>query len=260
MELVVQELRDRVHVETVRDDAFKISFDADSPRTAMIVTDRLASMFIEENLRDRGVQADGTNPFLESQLDGARRRLVDHEQKLEEYRKRNAGELPSQLQSNLQVIESTQNQIQNLNESMNRDRDRRLLLERTLADADSSDAGASLGTPGARRARKCARSTSSTSRAASSAQMLLRLTPQHPDVVAKTKTIAELELKVQESASSSVPPPRRPAAPAAARPTGRSRAASWSAAPAAARRNRSSTSSTSRSRRRKPTCRPCARP
>ena len=206
MELVVQEMRDRVHVETVRDDAFKISFDADSPRTAMIVTDRLASMFIEENLRDRGVQADGTNSFLESQLDNARRRLVDREQKLEEYRKRNAGELPSQLQSNLQVIESTQNQIQNLNESMNRDRDRRLLLERTLADADSNETGASLGTPGSSVSEEMRTIDKLDIARSELRQMLLRLTPQHPDVVAKTKTIAELELKAQESASSGVPP------------------------------------------------------
>ena len=72
MEVVVARMRERVNVDTIRDDAFRVSFDAESPRTAMIVTDRLASMFIEENLRDRGVQADGTNQFLESQLDDAR--------------------------------------------------------------------------------------------------------------------------------------------------------------------------------------------
>ena len=154
----------------------------------MIVTDRLASMFIEENLRDRGMQADGTNSFLESQLDGARRRLVDHEQKLETYRKRNAGELPSQLQSNLQVIESNQNQIQNLNESMNRDRDRRLLLERTLADSESSDGGGSLNPAAAASEEMRAIDRLDIARS-ELRQLLLRLTPQHPDVVAKTKTI-----------------------------------------------------------------------
>ena len=128
MEVIVEEMRQRVIVDTVREDAFKMSYISEVPRTAMIVTDRLAAMFIEENLRDRGLLADGTNQFLESQLDDARTRLVEHEQKLEEYRRRNSGELPSQLQTNLQVIESTQNQIQNLNESINRDRDRRLVL------------------------------------------------------------------------------------------------------------------------------------
>ena len=38
-----------------------------------------------------------TNKFLESQLQDAKRRLLEHEKKLEEYRRRYAGQLPSQL-------------------------------------------------------------------------------------------------------------------------------------------------------------------
>src|SRR6476660_4688594 len=128
MEVVVEEMRADVLVETVKDDAFRIAFTARDPRTAMIVTDRLASMFIDENTKDRSVMAEGTNNFLESQLDDARRRLIEHEKKLEEFRRRYSGELPSQLQTNLQVIQGNQSQIQNLNESINRDRDRRLVL------------------------------------------------------------------------------------------------------------------------------------
>ena len=53
----------------------------------MRVTERLASLFIEENLRDREVLAEGTNQFLEAQLEDARRRLVETEHKVEEYKK-----------------------------------------------------------------------------------------------------------------------------------------------------------------------------
>ncbi|MFA5911509.1 MAG: GNVR domain-containing protein [Vicinamibacterales bacterium] len=204
MEQIVEEMRANVDVQTVRDDAFEVSFVAQSPRTAMIVTDRLASMVIEENLRDRGVQADGTNQFLESQLDGARRRLVDHEQKLEAYRKRNAGELPSQLQGNLQVIESTQTQIQNLSESINRDRDRRLLVERSLAEASESNAppGTMARGPGGMAPTDEVRAVDQLDTARTELrQLMLRLKPQHPDVVAKARTIAELEAKVVEAGS-----------------------------------------------------------
>ena len=96
----------------------------------MRVTERLASLFIEENLRDREVLAEGTNQFLEWQLEDARRRLIEHEKKLEMYREQHAGELPSQLESNLQVMQNTQMQIQAMVESINRDRDRRLVMER----------------------------------------------------------------------------------------------------------------------------------
>jgi hypothetical protein len=38
-------------------------FESRSPRTAMIVAERVASMFISENLRDRENLAEGTNMF-----------------------------------------------------------------------------------------------------------------------------------------------------------------------------------------------------
>src|SRR4029453_18153005 len=104
--------------------------------TVMQVTERLASLFIEDNLKDREQLAEGTNQFLEAQLGGGRRRLIDHEKKLEEYRNRFAGELPSQLTSNLQAIQNFQMQMQSVFESVNRDHDRRLLLERELRDAE----------------------------------------------------------------------------------------------------------------------------
>src|SRR6185503_16533672 len=72
MESVVEYMRTKIVVDTVRDDAFKITYTAGAPRTAMIVTDRLASMFIDENTHDRSVMADSTNQFLESQLDDSR--------------------------------------------------------------------------------------------------------------------------------------------------------------------------------------------
>jgi polysaccharide chain length determinant protein (PEP-CTERM system associated) len=195
MEQVVEQMRQDVIVDTVRDDAFTVGYVAASPRTAMIVADRLAAMFIDENTRDRGLLAEGTNDFLESQLDGARQRLVEHEQKLEAYRRRNAGELPSQLQSNLQVIGSTQDQIQNLNESINRDRDRRLVLERSLADADSAD-GFDVGRPGTAEAAE-ARTFEQLEKARGELRdLLVRLKPEHPDVVAKRRSIRELEVKL----------------------------------------------------------------
>ena len=78
-------------MEIVQGDAFRVSYTSNEPRTAKKVTERLASLFIEENLRDREVLADGTNQFLDSQLEEARRRLLEKEKKLEDYRGRTEG-------------------------------------------------------------------------------------------------------------------------------------------------------------------------
>jgi protein tyrosine kinase modulator len=205
MESIVEYMRTNISVETVRDDAFRVSFSDGAPRTAMIVTDRLASMFIDENSRDRSVMADSTNQFLESQLEDARQRLVTHERKLEEFRRRYSGELPSQLQTNLQVIQSTENQIRALSESINRDHDRRLVLERSISDAQSgntaSDLLAQAGSADGS-ATGPVRAADQLEKARAELRALeLRLKPEHPDVIAKKRAVAELEDKAQEEAS-----------------------------------------------------------
>src|SRR5262245_53715959 len=61
--------------------AFRISYTGPNARTVMRVTERLASLFIEENLRDRTALAEGTNQFLEAQLSEARNRLIEQEKR-----------------------------------------------------------------------------------------------------------------------------------------------------------------------------------
>ena len=183
MESVVEHMRTKIQVDTVRDDAFKITYTAGAPRTAMIVTDRLASMFIDENTKDRSVGAENINQFLESQLDDSRQQLIEHEKKLEEFRRRYAGELPSQLQSNLQVIQGMQTQIQSVAESINRDRDRRLILEKSAAEATSADPGDAVSLEaltGVSRAARRERSISSSRRATSCARWSCGSGPSTP--------------------------------------------------------------------------------
>jgi polysaccharide chain length determinant protein (PEP-CTERM system associated) len=134
MEDVVEHMRDEVNIDTRGGDSFSIGYVGPQPVQVMEVTNRLASLFIDESLRDRLSQAQGTDKFLESQLAEAKARLVEKEKRLEEYRREHAGELPSQITSNLQQAESAQKGLSDTRESINRDRDRRLVLEQQLAD------------------------------------------------------------------------------------------------------------------------------
>jgi polysaccharide chain length determinant protein (PEP-CTERM system associated) len=205
MEDVVQKMRDDIKIDVVRGDAFRVAYIGTDPRTVMRVTERLASSVIEESLRDREVLAEGTNQFLEAQLEDARRRLVEHERKLEEYRKRFSGELPSQLDVNLQAIQNTQLQIQALLESVNRDRDQRRNVERVLTDLQAeAHTVASVSAPPIVTA-------DGTSAGGTTAQQLngaratlqsleLRLKPGHPDIGLWKRRIRELEKKAEEEA------------------------------------------------------------
>lgn len=210
MENVVEIMRRDIEVETVKGDAFKVTYVSGDPKAAMEVTNRLASLFIEENRRDREVLADGTNQFLESQLEDARRRLAEHEKKVQEYRQQYTGELPTQVQSNLQVIQNTQLQVQAILESIDRDRDRRIVLERSIADASAADersAGAETSPVEAQTSQEegeleTARRTLR--------DLQARLTSEHPDVVRAKRQLRELEAKAAPAAPSAAAPAPQP--------------------------------------------------
>ena len=163
MEDIVQRMRKDVTTSAAGKDvnSFRVSYVSDSAEKARKVTERLASLYIEQNLKDRENQADSTSQFLTTQLDEAKRRLIEQEKKLEEYRKSHAGQLPSQLQGNLQAIQTASLQLQSLNESTNRAQERRLLIERQIADTQAVPA-ARTALPVARRmSRPAPRSNSS---------------------------------------------------------------------------------------------------
>ncbi len=147
MEDVVDRMRKDIDLEVVKGDAFRISYTASEPRTAMRVTERLASFFIDESLRDREALAEGTNQFLESQLEEARRKLIENEKRLEEYRRKNDGQLPTQTDANMQGVHNSEMQLQALLDSLNRDRDRRQVLERLVADSSTPDSSDTIEPP-----------------------------------------------------------------------------------------------------------------
>jgi polysaccharide chain length determinant protein (PEP-CTERM system associated) len=200
MEDVVAQMRLDVNVRVDgRDaDSFRVSYVSDNPETAQRVAERLASLYIEQNLTDRNNQAESTSQFLESQLEQARQRLIAQEKKLEEYRRQYSGQLPSQIEANVQAIQNARVQLSSVNDAINRAQERRLLIERQIADTQaiplpetsfSADNPAGLTTA---QQLELAR--------ARLAAYLQRYTPNHPEVVSLQRTISELVAKVGEEA------------------------------------------------------------
>ena len=210
MEDVVNLMRRDVRVDPVAStvssargdaDAFFVKFTYTDRNTATKVTERLGKLFVDLNAKDRGQLAQATNDFLESQLGDTRRQLEEQERKLEAFRQKNAGRLPTQLDSNMQAIQNTQLSIQALSESLARDRDRKLMLERLYLDAEAelktTPAQVPAPVPAATLKPGEAPPLSPSQQLAAAqellAQLQLRLTPEHPDVVRTKRRISELE-------------------------------------------------------------------
>jgi polysaccharide chain length determinant protein (PEP-CTERM system associated) len=215
MEDVVDRMRRDIDVQMVKADAFRVSYVSATPDGAMQVTQRLASLFIDENLKDREMLADGTNQFLTTQLEDARRRLIADEKKIETYRREHAGELPTQVTSNLQAMSAVQMQLQATVDSLNRDRDRRLILERMLADltmpqpdADAAPAQAPAAAVTGSLDQPLGPGATTAERLEAARRLLadlqVRLKPVHPDIARARRTVADLEAKAAADTSRSM--------------------------------------------------------
>jgi polysaccharide chain length determinant protein (PEP-CTERM system associated) len=196
MEDVVQKMRLDIKTSAVGKDvnSFRVGYVSDSPEKARKVTERLASFYIEQNLKDRENQADSTSQFLNTQLEAAKLRLIEQEKKLEAYRKSHAGQLPSQLQGNLQASQTASLQLQSLNESTNRAQERRLLIERQIADTKAVPLPGSTTVEGAAPVGTAQQLELARARLALALQ---RYTPSHPEVINLERTIADLASKLE---------------------------------------------------------------
>jgi polysaccharide biosynthesis transport protein len=117
--------------------AFALSYQGRDPSTVALVTNTLASFYIEENLKLRERQATGTADFLKVQLAETRKRLDELEARVSEFRRLHLGELPQQMPANLATLETLHAQLRLNSDNQLRASERRENLKAQLAEAAS---------------------------------------------------------------------------------------------------------------------------
>ena len=109
----------------------------------MRVTNTLASLFIEENLRVRERMAEDTTEFLDEQLVAAERELKRQESLLREFKEQRMGALPGQLDTNLRTLDRLQTELQSIEEALVNAEQNKALYEKLLLE---NSLGANVGT------------------------------------------------------------------------------------------------------------------
>jgi len=192
----VKSLEKRISVTVTRGgggrnaDSFSISFKGKDPEKVMRVTSSLASSFIDENLKMRETQVIGTNTFLEDELETMRKRLIENEQKLKDYRETNMGGLPEQLNSNLRILDNLNDQLATVQSEIRDAKLRLSAIENTEFDQ--------VGSTGDN-----ANPTNLTQLREQLEVYRSRYTERHPDVVRLKKMISELEEQLKNVDSGS---------------------------------------------------------
>jgi len=122
--------------------AFKISYTASTPLAAEEVTNRLTSLFIDEDVRTQEQRDVGTTDFLQTQLAAAQADLDIKETRLRDFKMQNLGELPEQQQGNLQILDGLQMQLQNTIAALSRANEQRVFLQSLLTQYQGAAPGA----------------------------------------------------------------------------------------------------------------------
>ena len=188
-----------------RTQAFRLGYQGRNAKVVAAVTNRLASLYVEENIRAREDQAEGTVDFLRRQLDEARQSLDEQEQKVAQFKQEHNGTLPEQQTSLLGTLSSLNMQLEGVQSAIARAQDNKLTLEAALSAAESSEAA--LRTTLQRQLMGAAQSGTDASVGMNSAilrerlrQLRLRYSAEHPDVQALERQIAEVERQESQDA------------------------------------------------------------
>ena len=191
---------------------FTIGYINEDPNMATAIANRLASLFIEENLKLREQQAVGTTEFLTTELTAKKAKLEELETAVSQYKRHHMGELPEQRDTNLKLLEQLQMQYQRVGENLRAAQDRKLFIQKQLSDLElpitGSGSTVTSRAPGRSSTSSSALGYSSTgpeiagtyeSQKDSLTKQLddlrSRYTESHPDVIVAKKKLADLETK-----------------------------------------------------------------
>jgi len=198
----VNKMRDDVKMDMIKSEtntsgkaeivAFKIAYKAPSADAAQKVTIALTSFFVDENVRASQEQSEATTLFLDSQVRSVAQTLADEEAKVRAFESEHDGSLPTQLDSNLRILQGIQQQMQAAQAARERLVQNQTYLN-SLQTQYQNMSDAAFAPQSIEAQLDSARSNL--------AAMEARYTDDHPDVKKLKETIASLEKLKKDMAS-----------------------------------------------------------
>lgn len=174
---------------------FTVDVTLGEARLAQQICAEITSMFMQQNLELRQMEAEETTEFLAKQLEEAKAKLDDQDAKLAEFQSRYLGELPEDEKTNLTLLMGVNPELEATTQALNQARQDRTftesMLSEQLAALKSSVEGENPETL--------------PERLASLQNQLSSLrghyTERHPDIVKLKGDIAEIQNKIRDGAT-----------------------------------------------------------
>lgn len=149
-EEILQEITDNISLDVISADvvdprtgrpstatiAFSLSFEGENPTTVQRVANELASLYLNENLKNRTQKAEDTSDFFQQETTRLSTLINDLEHKLADFKQKNADMLPELQQLNLQILQRKETDLTNLETRLNTLEEKRFYISGQLAQIE----------------------------------------------------------------------------------------------------------------------------
>lgn len=116
--------------------AFDLSFESSDPVAAKLVVDDMVSLYLEENARIRSQMAAETSAFLAEEADRLSAHIAELEAALAAYKEKNVGQLPELIQLNMNLMERTERELEDVERGISDLEERKVYLESQLSQLE----------------------------------------------------------------------------------------------------------------------------
>jgi uncharacterized protein involved in exopolysaccharide biosynthesis len=178
--------------------AFTLSYEGKDPNSVQKVTEKLASLYVEEDLRKREKLTAVTEIFLNKELEDLKKQIHLQEKKISEFKTKHLGELPEYAVANLQAVSRLDSEKERAKTRLRTLRDKNIILKGQLATVDPLSPiivnGDKVATHPKERLKRLYLELLS---------LQSTLSDKHPDVKKLKREISELESEVGKSDASS---------------------------------------------------------
>ncbi|MFN2337573.1 MAG: Wzz/FepE/Etk N-terminal domain-containing protein [Gammaproteobacteria bacterium] len=171
--------------------AFSLGFHGENPQQVQRVANELTTLYLQENIRSRTLRADETYSFLSDEADRLSAQIAQLEERLAEFKTRNADTLPELQPLLRQQADRTGLELSDIANQIRSQEERRFYLEAQLSQLEPHGSDIALS-PGAR--LKALRTEY--------IGLVARYSPDHPDVKRLKREIAGLERETGQVESS----------------------------------------------------------
>jgi polysaccharide chain length determinant protein (PEP-CTERM system associated) len=199
---LVEQLRDSIEVELSQPmpgsiqrqpPGFHVSVTFDNALLAQQICTEVTSMFMDQNLKRRDKQSTDTNQFLGQQLNEAKAKMDEQDAKLAEFKRKYLGTLPEEQQTNLSIMAGMGSQLDAVTQALNRAQQERDTTETMLNLQEANWKALQLGSQKIETSEQQLEDLQDQLN-----NLLLRYTPEHPDVVKVKAQIEDLKRKLDE--------------------------------------------------------------